>query len=81
MKNSFVINILSFLVENFNPINLESKLDIEKERNMVKFLWDECIPHDFIRYIYKQDNYTEISKPNLTYQKANNIVKTSYLKI
>ena len=42
---------------------------------MVKFLWDKCIPHDFIRYIYKQDNYTEISKPNLTYQKANNIVK------
>ena len=42
---------------------------------MVKFLWDQCIPHDFIPYIYKQDNYTEISKPNLTYQKANNIVK------
>ena len=42
---------------------------------MVKFLWDECIPHDFIRYIYKQDNYTEISKPYLTYQKANNTVK------
>ena len=42
---------------------------------MVKFLWDKCIPHDFIRYIYKQDNYTEISKPNLTYQKANSIVK------
>ena len=74
-KNSFVIDILFFLVQNFNPINLERKLDIEKERDMVKFLWDECIPHDFIRYIYKQDNYTEISKPNLTYQKANNIVK------
>ena len=42
---------------------------------MVKFLWDECILHDFIRYMYKQDNYTEISKSNLTYQKANNIVK------
>ena len=42
---------------------------------MVKFLWDECILHYFIRYMYKQDNYTEISKPNLTYQKANNIVK------
>ena len=25
--------------------------------------------------MYKQDNYTEISKPNLTYQKENNIVK------
>ena len=42
---------------------------------MVKFLWDGCIPHDFIRYMYNEDNYTEISKPNFTYQKANNIVK------
>ena len=74
-KNSFIIDILSFLVQNFNPINLERKLDIEKERDMVKFLWDECIPHDFVCCMYKQDNYTEVSKPNLTYQKANNIVK------
>ena len=43
MKNRFIIDILLFLVQNFNPINLERKLDIEKERDMVKFLWDECI--------------------------------------
>ena len=54
---------------------MERKLGIEKERDIVKFLWDECIPHDFIRYLYKQVNYIEISKPDLTYQKANNIVK------
>ena len=80
MKNNFIIDILSFLVQNFNPINLERKLDIEKERNMVKFLWDELIPHDFICYMYKQNNYTEISKPNLTYQKANNNVKNCVLE-
>ena len=67
-------------MQNFHPISLERKLDIEKERDMVKFLWDECIPHDFVCYMYKQDNYTEISKPNLTYQKANNIVKNYVLE-
>ena len=80
-KNSFIIDILSFFVQNLNPINLERKLDIEKERDIFKVSWDECIPHDFLHYIYRQDNYTEISKPNLSYQKANNTVKTSYLKI
>ena len=40
-KNSFIIDILSFLVQNFNPVNLERKLDTEKERDMVRFLWDE----------------------------------------
>ena len=67
-------------MQNFNPINLERKLDIEKERDMVKFVWNECIPHDFVRYMYKQNNYTEISKPSLTYQKANNIVKNYVLE-
>ena len=52
---------------------MEGKLDIEKERDMVKFLWDEFIPHDFIRYLYMQVNYIGIKKQNLTYQKANNI--------
>ena len=80
MKNSFIINILLFLVQNINPINLERKLDIEKERDMVKFLWDECILHDFVRYKYEQNNYTEIGKSNLTYQKANIIVKSYVLE-
>ena len=69
-KNSFLTDILSFLVQTFNPINLERKLDVEKERDMVKFSWNECISQNLIRYIYKQDTYTERGKPNLTYQKA-----------
>ena len=36
-KTNFIVNILSFLVQNFNPINLERKLDVEKERDMVNF--------------------------------------------
>ena len=47
---------------------------------MVKYLWNDCIPHDFVRYIYKQVNYAAISKPNLTYQKANEIVKKILLE-
>ena len=42
---------------------------------MVKFLWDNCVTHEFVQFIYKTENYVVISKPNLTYQKANDIVK------
>ena len=54
-KNSFIIDILSFLVQNFNPINLERKLDIEKERDMVKFLCETNVFHIvlFVTYISK----------------------------
>ena len=80
IKNSFIIDTLSFLVQNFNPINLERKLDVDEERGMIKLLWGNCIPHGFVRYMYKQQNYAVISKPNLTYQKANNIVKNFILE-
>ena len=74
-NSNFVVDILSFLVQNFNPMNLDIKLDTEKEREMMKFLWDECIPDEFVGFIYKHKYYSQISQQSLTYQKANVIVK------
>ena len=74
-KNNLIVDILSFLVQNFNPVNLDIKLDTEKKREMVKFMWDECIPNEFVSFIYKHRYYTQISQLSLTYQKANRIVK------
>ena len=62
-KNNFIVNIMSFLTQNFNPINLDRKLDSEKEYDMVKFLWDECIPHEFVRYLYWTKNFELVSSP------------------
>ena len=74
-NSSFIIDILQFVVQYFTPINLDRKLNNEKDKFMVKVLWDECIPHDVMRYVYKNQNYNAISNPKLTYQKANAIVK------
>lgn len=74
-KAGFIIDILSFLLQNFNPINLERKPNSQKGRDMVKFLWDDCITDSFLNFIFKHKNYAIISKPNLTYQDANLIVK------
>ena len=60
-KDSFIVDILSFSLQNVNPINLERKLEMEKERDMVKFMWDECIPHEFVRFMYKHKYYNQIS--------------------
>ena len=73
-KTNFIVDILSFLVFNCNPTNLEIKLETEKEREMIKFLWDKCIPIDFTKYLMQQENFNIISQTNLTYQKANKIV-------
>ena len=72
---SFIFDILLFIVQYFTPINSDKKLNNEKDKLMVKFLWDKCIPHDFTRHIYKNKNHAVISNPKLTYQKANAIAK------
>ena len=72
---SFVIDNLSFLVQNFNPINLGRKLDNENERLYVRMLWDKCLPHAITRFIYLSKNYNILGDPKLTYQKANTVVK------
>ena len=73
-KTNFVVDILSFLVYNCNPTNLEIKLETEKEREMVKFLWDTCVPINFTKYLLQQKQFNIISQTNLTYQKSNKIV-------
>ena len=62
-------------MQNFNPTELERKLELENEIQYIKMMWDICLPHVFIHFIYLKDNNTILSSSNLTYQKANNIVK------
>ena len=37
-------------------------------------IWDVCVLGSFTKYILEKDNFVELSKQGLTYQKANNIV-------
>ena len=79
-KDNFIVDIMTFLTQNFNPINLDRKSDVEKEWDMVKFFWDDCIPHSFGSYIYLSKNYDVISSPHLNFQKANEIVSAFFLE-
>ena len=71
---------MTFLTQNFNPINLDKKLDAEKEGDVVKFLWHDCIPHSFVSYIYLSKNYDVISSSHLTFEKANEISSAFFLE-
>ena len=48
---NFIVDILSFLLQNFNPINLDRKVDLEDEKLMLKYLWECCLPADLL-YIH-----------------------------
>ena len=80
---NFIVDILSFVLQNFNPINIDRKVDSEDEQLMINFLWECCLPPEFAYIIYTSPNYQIIADPRLTYQKANQIVLewfTSYEK-
>ena len=72
-KESFYIDLFSYLLLHLNPISLDRKLDSDFERNQLKMIWDVCVPRNFKKYIFEKDNFVELSKQGLTYQKANDI--------
>ena len=57
------------------PINIARKVDTEDEQLMITFLWEVCIPPEFITEIYASPNYQIIADPKLTYQKANKLLR------
>ena len=73
-KTNFVIDVFSFLAQNLNPTGLDRKLETSLERDYVKMVWDMCEPYKFTKFIFLKDNFIELSQPDITYQKANNIV-------
>ena len=72
---NFILDILSFLLQHFNPINIDRKVDTEDEQLMINFIWEVCVPYEFTAEIYKSPNYQILADPKLTFQKANQIVK------
>ena len=73
-KTNFVINVFSFLTQNLNSTGLDRKLETPLERDYVKMIWDSCVPHEFTKFIYLNENFMELSQPHIIYPKANNIV-------
>ena len=71
---NFIVGILSIILQNVNPINIDRKVDSEDEQSMINFLWECCLPSDFTYLIYTSPIYQTVADPRLTYQKANQIV-------
>ena len=73
-KPTFVVDIMTFLVQNLNLLGLERKLETDTERNHVKMIWDKCLPRKFTVFVLTEKNYFALSETQITYQKANDIV-------
>ena len=54
---------------------LDQKSDSDIETDYVKMLWENCIPVQFCKFVYLKNNFTQLCQPQITFQKANDIVK------
>lgn len=49
-------------MQNLNPIVLQRKFELVKERDWVKRLWGKRIPEELYRYTCLSENYTILNK-------------------
>ena len=70
-----MIYVYSFLLQNLNSLIIDRKFDNENDRQCVKMLQQKCIPQQFTRYIFLYDNFLALTQMEITYQKANSVVK------
>ena len=53
----------------------DQKCDSDIESDCVKMLWENCVPVQLCKFDYLKNNLTQLCQPQITFQKANNIVK------
>ena len=75
MNVNFIIDLLTYTLQFFCPVDIGRKLNNEDEQKMVKFIWERCVPLDFSAEVYKPENFLILSNPKITFNKANKIVK------
>ena len=73
-NKNFVFDIYTFLTKNFNPFSLDRKLNDQKKHEMIYMLWKECMPSDFYRYIFTEENFLYLNGKNVLYPKLTEII-------
>ena len=45
-----------------------------ENRDMVKMLWEECLPNDFYSYVNKTENFELLDSPKITFKNIKNMI-------
>ena len=79
-KNAnFIIYMLSYILLYVRPFFLHLTYADKEQRNMVKMLWEKCIPPKFYDHVRKPENFFILNSGKLNYNQAKDIV-VSYIQ-
>ena len=76
----FIIDMLSYILLYVRPFFLQLSYADKEQRDMVKMLWEKCLPPKFYEYVKKPDNFFILNSGKLTFNQAKNIV-LSYVQL
>ena len=79
-KNAnFITDMLSYILLYVRPFFLHLTYADKEQRNMVKMLWEKCIPPKFYDHVRKPENFFILNSGKLNYNQAKDIV-VSYIQ-
>ena len=75
----FIIDLLSYILLYVKPFFIQLTYGDKEHRNIVKMLWEKCLPAKFYEHVKKPDNFVIINSGKFNFNQAKNIV-ASYVQ-
>ena len=68
LNGNFLIDMLCYITMDLKPFFLSGTYFEQESRDMIKMLWEECLPSNFYEYMKKAENFQLLHSPKLTFK-------------
>ena len=75
----FIIDVFSFITMDLKPFFLTASYFDVEDRDMIKMLWEECIPQGYYNYVKRPENFETLNSTKTTFKDVKKIVQ-NYLQ-
>ena len=76
----FIIDVFSFITMDLKPFFWSSSYFDVEDRDMIKMLWEECIPQGYYNFVKRPENFETLNSSNITFKDVKKIVQ-NYLQL
>ena len=71
---SFIADALTFITMELKPFFLKMTYGDEADIEMIKMLWEECLPNSYLQHLKKPDNFELIYSEKANFKQVKNVV-------
>ena len=76
---SFIADALSFMTMDLKPFFLKITYGDEHDIDMIKMLWEECLPKSYLLHLKKPENFELINSEKSNFKTIKNLVVQQYM--